>query len=160
MHTRTTIHRGMQFGKVLNTAQRTSSLFAEEPVVLGKVFRRGYPPIEITDEQYKRNMTHLVRLAKAGAITLVRQLVPDSPEDEAILRGETPIVTNTQPPAPPVSTTPVVTEETENTEKTEDTDKPQETVQTAPEVPVTPVASSAPVEEAPEVSKNKKGKNK
>jgi len=154
MHTRTTIHRGMQFGKVLNTAQRTSSLFAEEPVVLGKVFRRGYPPMEITDEQYKRNMTHLVRLMKAGAITMVRQLVPDSPEDEAILRGETPVVTDTQPPAPPVSTTPVVSEEAEQTEQA------PETVQTAPEAPVAPVAPSAPVEEVPEVSKNKKGKNK
>lgn len=67
------IHRGLKSGQSLNTAQRTSSLFAEEPVVLGKVFRRGYPPIVLTETQFELNKTHLTRLEKAGAIVIKKQ---------------------------------------------------------------------------------------
>lgn len=64
------ISRGVKFGKNLTTAQRASSKFAEEPVVLGKVLRRGYPPIRISEEQYEANLTQLKTLEKAGAITI------------------------------------------------------------------------------------------
>lgn len=64
------ISRGVKAGKNLTTAQRVSSKFAEEPVVLGKVLRRGYPPIRINEEQYQLNQTQLKTLEKAGAISI------------------------------------------------------------------------------------------
>lgn len=62
---------GFTPGKKLTQAQRTSSLFAEEPVVCGKVLRRRGPPMKLTVDQWKTNEEDLLRLAKAGAIKVI-----------------------------------------------------------------------------------------
>lgn len=54
----------------LTRAQKSSSLFSEEPVVLGKVLRRGMPPRKITAEQFEANKIKLTRLAEAGSIII------------------------------------------------------------------------------------------
>jgi hypothetical protein len=62
------IRRGYKTGRQLSTAQRTSGLFAEEPVVLGKVLRRGVKPLMVTEEQFKLFKPRLLLLMLAGAI--------------------------------------------------------------------------------------------
>lgn len=96
-----TIKHGLKPGKNLTTAQRSSSLFAEEPVVMGKVFRRGSAPIVISEDQYNRNRLQLTRLERAGSIEIVR------PEDGAVeqvadLTTPPPVapVVSPEPPAP------------------------------------------------------------
>jgi len=69
------IELGWKPGQKLTMAQRTSSLFAEEPVVLGKVLRRRSKPMKVTVEQWKADEAYLLRLAKAGAIKVTE---PDS----------------------------------------------------------------------------------
>lgn len=66
------ITRGFQEGKQLTTAQKTSPLFAEEPVVLGRVLRRGSKPMRLAEVDYKANERHLLTLEKAGAIKIQR----------------------------------------------------------------------------------------
>jgi len=66
------ISRGMKPGKALTIAQRTSSHFAEEPVVMGKVLRANAQPIKISDALFAKNQTHLLTLKKAGAIEITR----------------------------------------------------------------------------------------
>lgn len=63
------ISRGYE-GKALTTAQRNSSLFSEEPVVLGKVLRRGGKPMRLTPAEYEANKDRLLALEKAGAIKI------------------------------------------------------------------------------------------
>jgi len=55
-----------------NKAQRSSSLFAEEPMVLGKRLRRGLPPMKITEAQFEAHKVKLLRLEKAGAIQITQ----------------------------------------------------------------------------------------
>jgi hypothetical protein len=61
------ISRGLQ-SRYLSPVQRSSSLFAEEPVVLGKTLRRGTPPLRVTYEQFMQGRTTLLRLLHAGSI--------------------------------------------------------------------------------------------
>jgi len=72
------ITRGFQEGKQLSTAQKTSARFAEEPVVLGRVLRRGSKPMRLADVDYKANERQLLELEKAGAIKI------DRPKEEAM----------------------------------------------------------------------------
>jgi hypothetical protein len=65
------ISRGMKTGRQLTTAQRTSPRFAEEPVVMGKVLRRGSAPVVLTDEQFRQNRVPLIRLLAAGAVDIM-----------------------------------------------------------------------------------------
>lgn len=144
------IHRGLKSGQSLNTAQRTSSLFAEEPVVLGKVFRRGYPPIILTESQFELNKTHLIRLEKAGSIIIKKLGV----EERAETTQPSIPVTDPSPPPPPQDppsdpSPPVplsVSEEVVEVEGVKDE---------VPSAEVTPI-----VEEVVEAPKAKKGKNK
>ena len=64
------IERGFQEGKTLTTAQKSSALFSEEPVVLGKVLRRGSKPLRISRADYEANQIKLLQLEKAGAIKI------------------------------------------------------------------------------------------
>lgn len=66
------ITRGFKEGKALTSAQRISPLFAEEPVVLGKVLRRGSQPMRLTQVEYKAGEARLLALEKAGAINIKR----------------------------------------------------------------------------------------
>lgn len=66
------ITRGFQEGKQITTAQKTSALFAEEPVVLGRVLRRGSRPMRISKADYNANEHNLLRLEAAGAIKIQR----------------------------------------------------------------------------------------
>lgn len=59
----------------LTATQRTSSRFSEEPLVLGKVLRRGASPIKLTEEQYQKAKPYLNLLVKAEAIK-IRKLFP------------------------------------------------------------------------------------
>lgn len=81
------ITRAFQDGKQLTPAQKGSSLFAEEPVVLGKVLRRGSRPMRISAADYKANEVKLLALEKAGAILIKRPdtepVVPPEQLDEA-----------------------------------------------------------------------------
>lgn len=65
-----TITRAFQDTKQLTSAQRNSSLFAEEPVVLGKILRRGSNPLKISTEDYQKNKPKLLAQQKAGAIKI------------------------------------------------------------------------------------------
>lgn len=63
------INRGYD-GKALTTAQRKSALFAEEPSVMGKVLRRGSPPLRLTPTEFEANKHRLLQLQTAGAIKI------------------------------------------------------------------------------------------
>lgn len=63
------ISRGYE-GKALTPAQRKSSLFAEEPVVMGKILRRGAAPIRLTPVEFEANKSRLKQLEAAGAIKI------------------------------------------------------------------------------------------
>jgi hypothetical protein len=81
------ITRAFQDGKQLTPAQKGSSLFAEEPVVLGKVLRRGSRPMRISAADFKANEVKLLALEKAGSILIKRPatepVVPPEQLDEA-----------------------------------------------------------------------------
>lgn len=64
------ISRGVKPGKALTVAQRRSSLFAEEPVVLGKTLRARMPPMAVSVERFWENREKIARLEKAGSITV------------------------------------------------------------------------------------------
>lgn len=66
------ITRGFQEGKALTNAQRSASGFAEEPVVLGRVLRRGSRPMRISGADYRANESKLLALEKAGSIKIQR----------------------------------------------------------------------------------------
>lgn len=134
------IHRGLKSGQSLNTAQRTSSLFAEEPVVLGKVFRRGYPPITLTETQFELNKIHLLRLEKAGSIVIKKQ---GAEEAVVAIQPSVPVEPLPPPPPPLVPETPV-----------------PEPVQASEEVVPEIVPPESTPEETVEAPKSKKGKNK
>lgn len=70
------ITRGFQEGKALTTSQRSSATFAEEPVVLGRVLRRGSRPMRISGADYRANESKLLHLEKAGSIKIQR---PEKP---------------------------------------------------------------------------------
>lgn len=124
------ILNGYTPGKPMTTAQRTSGLFAEEPVVMGKVLRRRGPAMNITPEQYELNKLQLYRLEKAGAIRIiaVEEELPEKP---------------TKADTKPVEETPKAEELTK---------KPEAIVETA-QVEVAPA-------EEPEVEKKPTKKNK
>jgi hypothetical protein len=70
----------------LTQAQKTSSLFSEEPMVMGKALRRGLPPLRIDEAQFKQNQIMLKRLFDAGAINIKAvdgEKVVDFREEEA-----------------------------------------------------------------------------
>lgn len=72
-------------GVPLTTAQRKSGLFAFEPTLLGKTFRRGAPPMVLTEAQFKHNEHTLRRYEKAGAIRIERvsnTVAPTEPSEE------------------------------------------------------------------------------
>jgi hypothetical protein len=62
------IHRGLKSGKQLTAAQRSSPTFAEEPVVLGKVLRRGSAPLIVTDSQFEVHKASILRQVLSGSI--------------------------------------------------------------------------------------------
>lgn len=65
------IHRGLRTGKQLTTAQRSSATFAEEPVVLGKVLRRGSRPMIVTDSQFEVHKAAILRQLLSGSIQIL-----------------------------------------------------------------------------------------
>jgi hypothetical protein len=62
------IRRGLKSNGRLSTTQRTSGTFAEEPVVLGKVLRRGMRPMLLNEDQFKQHKSKLLRLLLSGSI--------------------------------------------------------------------------------------------
>ena len=103
----------------LTPQQRTSSLFAEEPVVLGKVLRRGSAPLKVTPELFEANKVALLRLEKAGSILIVRPPVEpevvagdgnvEVPKDQTELSPSTGEIQGTPDvPVPAVEAAPVV----------------------------------------------------
>lgn len=150
-----TIKHGMQFGKNLTTAQRSSSLFAEEPVVMGRVFRRGTGPMVITEEQYNRNRLQLTRLERAGSIVIVR------PSDPVV---EVPADLTTAPP-PVVPPVPATEPEAPVAPPVDNSQEPTPPVVpgTDPLVenpPVEPAVEDAPPADAPEVKEEIKVEKK
>lgn len=80
------ISRAFRHGMQLTQAQKTSSLFSEEPMVMGKALRRGLPPLRIDEAQFKQNQIMLKRLFDAGAINIKAvdgEKVVDFREEEA-----------------------------------------------------------------------------
>lgn len=96
------ISRGMKSGVPLTTAQRRSSLFQEEPTVLGRILRRGGPPMLIVDEVFEANEAQLKRLVDAGSITICKL----GPSADSIVTtepvSETPVIEEPVPETPPV----------------------------------------------------------
>jgi hypothetical protein len=82
----------------LTPAQRTSGLFAEEPVVAGKVLRRNAGPLILNDESYKLFSAKIKQLEKAGAIKVeflepkdkVIKALQEPKLDEPVVVVETP----------------------------------------------------------------------
>jgi hypothetical protein len=64
------IRRGHQTGKPLTQTQRSSGTFAEEPIVLGKVMRRGSSPIRLTPAQFEQQKAKLLRQLLSGSIEI------------------------------------------------------------------------------------------
>lgn len=64
------IRRGHQTGKPLTQTQRSSGTFAEEPIVLGKVMRRGSSPLRLTPEQFEQQKAKLLRQLLSGSIEI------------------------------------------------------------------------------------------
>jgi hypothetical protein len=105
------IRRAHKTGKQLTRAQRSSPLFAEEPVVLGKVLRRGGPPRTLTAEIFEQNRSMLLRQAAAGAVEIfevdgdqVRPYSTTAPTEEQVLA---PQVQEPEAPPPPVEEPPI-----------------------------------------------------
>jgi hypothetical protein len=147
------ITRGHKPGKSLTPSQRTSSLFAEEPVVLGKVLRRGSKPMHITEAQYEANKAKLLRLVEAGSIviTLVagagekkkdakEETAPDA-LDLVATAGNEPVTVVPPTEIPALEAAPAVTEPAKVEEAP--------AVETAPEVPATVPAAPAEVPAVP-----------
>lgn len=65
------IHHGYKTGKQLTPVQRASGTFAEEPIVLGKVFRRGMKPMMLTEQQFAQHKAPLLRLLLSGSIEIL-----------------------------------------------------------------------------------------
>lgn len=120
------ITRGVKPGKNLTNAQRSSSKFSEEPVVLGKVLRSRSLPMKLSEEQFMANIKELMRLNNAGAICIQYPKLPEKPAESpsqppenqmgssSLVHGGTPNVVpaETVPPVnAPVLTTPEVVEE-------------------------------------------------
>lgn len=64
------VRRALKTGHQLTTRQRTSGTFAEEPIVLGKVMRRGTRPLLLTTAQFDQNKAKLLRLLLSGSIEI------------------------------------------------------------------------------------------
>lgn len=64
------IRRGYKTGRQISTAQRKSGTFAEEPVVLGKVLRRGMRPLSVSEEQFQLHKAKLLRLLLSGSVDI------------------------------------------------------------------------------------------
>lgn len=64
------IRRGHKTGKQLTPVQRASGTFAEEPIVLGRVMRRGNGPIRLTAEQFEQQKARLLRQLLSGSIEI------------------------------------------------------------------------------------------
>lgn len=82
------IRRAFQEGKALTTEQKSSSLFAEEPVVLGQVLRRGSRPLRISAESFEANKSKLLALEKAGSIVIIRPVQGEEMERAAAKAAE------------------------------------------------------------------------
>lgn len=81
------IERGFQEGKQLTQTQKSSALFSEEPVVMGRTLRRGSPSMKISIADYKANELRLLQLEKAGAVKITR---PETNMKPCELCGQTP----------------------------------------------------------------------
>lgn len=144
----------------LSHAQRTSPLFSETPVVLGKTLRRGQSMV-ISEEQMKANEAHLKRMVDAGSITVKAEL---SAEEKEALHKQLTVPPSdptppedppsTEPPAvePPATETPVVSQDEKSV--VEELDEAGKQGTTEEIVTSTPVA----VEDAVTVKTGKKGK--
>jgi len=64
------VRLGYKTGRPLSKTQRTSGTFAEEPVVLGKVLRRGEKPRLLTEAQFSRFKPQLLRLLLSGSVEI------------------------------------------------------------------------------------------
>lgn len=154
------IRRGLVSGRNLTPAQRTSSLFAEEPVVLGKVLRRGGGPLRISDESYELNKMKLLRLEKTGSIVIVRPqavdpeetatppevIVPPHPGSEPTPPGGTPV------PEPETPAPEQPKEEPPAEEPAKEDPKPEEPAKEEPKPEEPSTSTPAPEETAPAAS--------
>lgn len=64
------ITRALKPGQQLTSAQRNSSLFAEEPRIGAQVLRRGSLPLRLSEAAFKASFTQIKRLFMAGAIDI------------------------------------------------------------------------------------------
>jgi hypothetical protein len=64
------IRRGLKSNGRLTAPQRSSGTFAEEPVVLGKVLRRGMRPMLLNEDQFKQHKSKLLRLLLSGSVDI------------------------------------------------------------------------------------------
>lgn len=64
------IRRGFHDKRPLTAAQRQSGQFAEEPLVLGKVLRRGLGARKLTEDEFARHRSTLLKLLRSESIEL------------------------------------------------------------------------------------------
>lgn len=151
------IRRAHKTGKQLTRAQRSSPLFAEEPVVLGKVLRRGGPPRTVTAEIFEQNKSMLLRQAAAGAVEIFEVADGVARPYSTTAPSEAQIAQEEAPAAPPVEEPPVFNA-TVPPVPSEDMDAPMgetemKAEEPAPEPPAEPVVEETP---APVVETKKK----
>jgi hypothetical protein len=134
------IQHGYKTGKKLTPAQRASGTFAEEPIVLGKVFRRGMKPMMLTEPQFTQHKAPLLRLLLSGSIEI---MVVD--ENKVQTRLDYKAAIGISPRPPPVALAPPLSPAGDG-DQPAPASKAESEEQEASEPP-----SSAPVEAAPVV---------
>lgn len=150
------IRHGYKTGKPLTPAQRASGTFAEEPIVLGKVFRRGMKPMMLTEMQFNQHKAPLLRLLLSGSIEIivVDEKNAQSRLDYKTARGltapEEPVTIPSAGDGPPVApaSEPVKREEPEASQPPSSATVGEDPAPPAPEK--LPEAPAAPVAEVPE----------
>jgi hypothetical protein len=156
------IRRGHKTNKPLTQTQRSSGTFSEEPIVLGKVMRRGSSPLRLTAEQFEQQKSKLLRQLLAGSIELfvVDQNKTPARLDYKTARGFTPsepVIAGDNTP-PPVLSPALKTKEEQEAELSPPSSPevgdppPDETSELAPELDLEP----APVAPPPSTRRSKK----
>lgn len=148
-----TISRGYN-GRTLTAAQRSSSRFAEEPLVMGRVMRRGTKPFTITEEQYQQYKPQLTQLEKHGSI-LVKKV--EEKKKKPVIKKVDPelgelvkATAELEKGLPAVASRPSV--------KTEETTRLDSSVSKVETAPVSPLVPESPQETKKDQQQKGKGK--
>lgn len=149
------IRRAHKTGRQLTVAQRSSPLFAEEPVVLGKVLRRNGPHRVLPADVFQQNRSMLLRQAAAGAIEIFEVDGDKRTPYATTAPTEAQVAQEEAPKAPPVEEPPA-SNPTVPPVPSEDMDAPMGETAMKAEVPAAEVLPEPDPEPTPVVETKKK----